>query len=793
MRVRFTTKLKSRKTRILAALGLAVLLAPALLVLGKNVYAETQDYTYSGQLRTSQNDVLNGVVVELTGVYSSDYARVVTDQNGQFSATLPQGDYRLTVSYTSGQTPLISELPTEYRLTAGSNVTLDHDISDGITLAVTRLHVKAVDTAGVPVPGARITADARNDASQYYGDPPAQRPDWNGDYQNASTTDSSGEAVIKVLQYSQFNCLGGSYIRAAFSNGTAGKCGDMKPYITGESTVTIVQGTPNTPSMPTFQQSYLGRQPSISWNAVHGSFSVDHYNVYRDGQYITSTSDTAFTDTTAPEGAHNYTISSVGPTALAESEMSAPRFMLADRTSPVISDAQLDKTLVQPNENIKFTATVVDPGAYYPDNVITDGNYEWRIDNGPTSNSYVQSTVPSGSSAPAHMTVNIATPTAPGIHTLYFRVSDAVRDFSDQFNVVPANWSDTVAVPFSVRLPAPTDLRVDQQPYANSTATLHWTSVSGADHYNVYRDDVKVGSSAINSFTDQTTGVNGRHKYDVRAALSNDAESTPSDPLWVEFDTTPPVKPTLTWSLNPLPAGQTTTLSAHTDDTNSGVQKAEYFVGADPGVGNATAMNGNSNNWSANFGNTLAVGTYTVGVRSRDQAGNWSATANDVLVIYAPNNGTVSGHTTSFPTATDTMPIARNGGLLPTPLQVGFTNIKTGADNTVSGSFNVQYIVWGNYNQFTLTSSSLDHLSVSSNGKAATLQGKATLTKYVNGVKTVTNNVTVRFDIQLGSNNRSGQVAVKIYQPGVNPDGGQPSWVIDDSMVSQTSRVVITP
>jgi hypothetical protein len=64
---------------------------------------------------------------------------------------------------------------------------------------------------------------------------------------------------------------------------------------------------------------------------------------------------------------------------------------------------------------------------------------------------------------------------------------------------------------------------------------------------------------------------------------------------------------------------------------------AEYFIGADPGAGNGTAMTIGGTSLSATVDvSTLAVGTYTVNVRVRDAAGNWSATSSLTFDVTPP-------------------------------------------------------------------------------------------------------------------------------------------------------------
>lgn len=75
----------------------------------------------------------------------------------------------------------------------------------------------------------------------------------------------------------------------------------------------------------------------------------------------------------------------------------------------------------------------------------------------------------------------------------------------------------------------------------------------------------------------------------------------------------------------------------------------------------------------------------------------------------------------------------------------------------------------------------------------ASVLGRADLTTYVNGVKTVAQGVSVRFDIALGTGGASSTVAVKIYDPSVNPNTGAPTYVISDAVLPSGSNLMIHP
>jgi hypothetical protein len=81
-------------------------------------------------------------------------------------------------------------------------------------------------------------------------------------------------------------------------------------------------------------------------------------------------------------------------------------------------------------------------------------------------------------------------------------------------------------------------------------------------------------------------------------------------------------------------------LTATATDASSDIVMAEWFAGADPGTGNGTAMSVSFNGTDWDLAATIdaagwAPGEYTISVRARDAAGNWSATDSTMLTVTA--------------------------------------------------------------------------------------------------------------------------------------------------------------
>lgn len=92
---------------------------------------------------------------------------------------------------------------------------------------------------------------------------------------------------------------------------------------------------------------------------------------------------------------------------------------------------------------------------------------------------------------------------------------------------------------------------------------------------------------------------------------------------------------------NPTQSASSVTLTAEASDLSSNIASAEWFEGADPGLGNGMAMSAVDSTFDSMLENLTATidvsgwvdGVYTLFVRARDVAGNWSATASIELTV----------------------------------------------------------------------------------------------------------------------------------------------------------------
>lgn len=165
--------------------------------------------------------------------------------------------------------------------------------------------------------------------------------------------------------------------------------------------------------------------------------------------------------------------------------------------------------------------------------------------------------------------------------------------------------------------------------------TIHWTasdSGAGIDPSTVPADDVLNADGA---------GQTRTASVDDLAGNSATAVSAPA----VNLDKTAPTASAPVFTVNPKATNQTTNMTVTAGDSLSGVAGGEYFLENDPGQGNATPLllSADGTRLTRTLGTTLSPGVYTIGVRSVDRAGNWSAVATELLVVYDPSGGFVTG------------------------------------------------------------------------------------------------------------------------------------------------------
>jgi hypothetical protein len=129
----------------------------------------------------------------------------------------------------------------------------------------------------------------------------------------------------------------------------------------------------------------------------------------------------------------------------------------------------------------------------------------------------------------------------------------------------------------------------------------------------------------------------GDHQISVRGQDSA-GNWGPVAATTLTIDRTPPTVSGLAVTPNPTNSAPVVTLTGSASDALAGVNAAEWFVGADPGVGNGAAMTLTPNGGAVDLAATIDVSTWLVGdfvlsVRARDGAGNWSSTVSVTLTV----------------------------------------------------------------------------------------------------------------------------------------------------------------
>ena len=132
----------------------------------------------------------------------------------------------------------------------------------------------------------------------------------------------------------------------------------------------------------------------------------------------------------------------------------------------------------------------------------------------------------------------------------------------------------------------------------------------------------------------------GTHQIYVRA---QDASGNWGEPVFVGFVIETDIPTVTNVLVTPITTDGTVlvALTANASDPSTDIVLAEWFAGADPGTGNGTSMTVTANGAVWDLAATIdasgwAAGDYTISVRARDAAGNWSAP--DPTDPLDPNN-----------------------------------------------------------------------------------------------------------------------------------------------------------
>ena len=179
---------------------------------------------------------------------------------------------------------------------------------------------------------------------------------------------------------------------------------------------------------------------------------------------------------------------------------------------------------------------------------------------------------------------------------------------------------------------------------ANTEPDLH--------HYNVYRNENLIASPTNNSYSDTGLTAGTTYYYKITAVdnSTNEGEASAEASNTTTADTIGPVTSDVVINPNPTNGAETVTLMATISDSstcNSIIAAAEYFVNATGDNGNGTVMNASDGAFNSITEGVIAdinvsswaVGSYTLFVHGRDEAGKWGDTSSVVLkVTEMPTN-----------------------------------------------------------------------------------------------------------------------------------------------------------
>jgi hypothetical protein len=284
-----------------------------------------------------------------------------------------------------------------------------------------------------------------------------------------------------------------------------------------------------------------------------------------------------------------------------------------------------------------------------------------------------------GSGTPS--TVNIAAPVASLDATIPAAIVNALAEGTHVVSVhsqdAAGNWGAPVTITLVVDKTAPTTSGITAAPTPNNgtlafdagTPAVRVTIATMADPIAAaVNSTIGAAEAFIDTVTANGSGIgvratdgnynssseagyvdiplatvaqlaNGVHTVFVHA---RDAAGNWGPPATTTLliDKVKPVVSLVTATPNPTQGATTVTLTAQAADTLTAVTRAEWFIGTDPGLGNATAMTlTGTGPWTLSAPidtSSRGEGAYTLTVRARDAAGNWSVNSTTVLQVTAP-------------------------------------------------------------------------------------------------------------------------------------------------------------
>ncbi len=250
--------------------------------------------------------------------------------------------------------------------------------------------------------------------------------------------------------------------------------------------------------------SYSATSVMLAWTAVTDDVKVAGYQVYRNGSKLgLPTNMTTFTDSDLDKDAtYVYTVRAID-TSGNESEES--KAVLLDRIAP------------SKPENLELISRGADvitiSWTKSTDNLSVDGYEIYR-------NGEKIDTVPDNTYTNTGLQLNET-------YTYAVKAFDASKNMSEISESVEATTTLDTEAPS-----APSDLKISAR--TGSTITIEWTASTdntGVSKYEIYRDEVNIGVSTTNSFTDTGLTAGTAYSYTIRAVDASENISKASTPF----------------------------------------------------------------------------------------------------------------------------------------------------------------------------------------------------------------------------------------------------------------------
>lgn len=545
-------------------------------------------HTFSGHLTDQKGAPFSEMAVHISGKEGYMYAQDVTDLNGYFNLIAPAEMYtHLDISnnstnYQIGGYPL-------------GLMQIQNDNSKPLTLDLTTasltqdLTINLVKMTIIPKDS---TGNSRSDVKVSYGSYSGQVNvdagnttyplNYIGSFANSGITDTSGAFTSLVPKGIVFYpCR----ISALKPDLTFDSCADTTVVPSDDTTVIIHPWLPLLPAPANLTASSpTTEQPVLTWEAVPGAVS---YGIYRDGFIVGATMTNSFTDTTAATSTHQYRVAAynsggesnwsnivhvsviLDDTPPTITYLTTPRpnsegwnnststitFACSDDSSGIrscsrpqtesidgkyiLTGTAIDKagniTTTDVSVNIDTTAPTINDPAMTPSVVIGGQSSILQANitddlSGAATAEYFEGTDP-GQGQGTSMSVIDSTATSKikgssaGVHTLSIRAQDKA-----------GNWSAARTIQLNVKPSSSINL-IATSPI--NTPKLTWDAVAGTNHYDVYRDGIKVGSPNRALYTDNKV-VEGSHSYYIVAITANNVASDQSNAVTVFVDKSSP-------------------------------------------------------------------------------------------------------------------------------------------------------------------------------------------------------------------------------------------------------------